>query len=624
MAKIGINIKEGNLQKNESVVGIDLGTTNSLVAIIDPATGNPKILGQAGALLVPSIIYFDENNQAIVGEKAKAALVTHPESTIFSVKRLLGKSYKDIEDHASYYTYKIIDDAEDSLIKIECGGTFHTPVTLNSLILSELKHKAEELLGETVSKAVITVPAYFNDNQRQAVRDAGKIAGLDVLRIVNEPTAASLAYGAGLDKNLSKTVLVYDLGGGTFDVSVLKIEQGIFEVLATNGDTYLGGDDFDRIIAEYWTQEHNINTGSLNKEELQKLRLKAEDAKKQVCSTEGNNYFTELVIAEQSYSCALDTPTFLKLAEPLLNKTLTFVDQAMKDAALDTNDINDVILVGGSTRIPFIKDMLSKRFPASVIDDSLNPDEVVALGAAVEADILAGNRSDILLLDVTPLSLGIETLGGLMDVLIPRNSKIPSVAARQYTTSIDGQVNMSINVYQGERELVGENRKLASFVLNNIPAMPAGLPKIDIKFMLDADGILKVSATELRSGVKQEITVKPQYGLDDETVEKMLIEALQNAKSDVSRRMLLEHQNEGQQMIYVTRRFIEKNAALLSQEEISQTQKLIEALSVIIKTDDTQKILSATEALNDYTKPFAHRIMDNAINTALQGKKIDA
>lgn len=624
MAKIAINIKEGNLQKNERVVGIDLGTTNSLVAIIDPATGKPKILGNAGELLVPSIIYFDENNRAIVGDQAKEALLTHPESTIFSVKRLLGKSYKDIADHASYYTYKIIDNTEDSLIKIECGGTFHTPVTLNSLILSELKHKAETLLSEPVSKAVITVPAYFNDNQRQAVRDAGKIAGLDVLRIVNEPTAASLAYGAGLDKNSVKTVLVYDLGGGTFDVSILKIEQGIFEVLATNGDTYLGGDDFDRAIAEYWIREHHLDTDKLSKEQTQLLRLKAEEAKKQVCSAAGNNYQTELVIAEQTYYLSLSTSLFSQLAEPLLNKTLTFVDQALQDSGLSERDIDDVILVGGSTRMPMIKELLSRKFPSSAIDNSLNPDEVVALGAAVEADILAGNRSDILLLDVTPLSLGIETLGGLMDVLIPRNSKIPSVAARQYTTSIDGQVNMSINVYQGERELVEENRKLASFQLNNIPAMPAGLPKIDLKFMLDADGILKISATELRSGVKQEITVKPQYGLDDATVEKMLTDALQNAQSDVSARMLLEHRNEGQQMIYVTGRFIEKNAALLSEEEISQTQNLIDALSVILKTDDTQKILAATEALNEYTKPFAHRIMDNAINTALQGKKIDA
>lgn len=624
MTKIGINIKAGSLQKKDRVVGIDLGTTNSLVAIIDSANGQPKVLGKAGELLVPSIIYFNETNQPIIGDEAKKALISHPESTIFSVKRLLGKSYKDIKDHASYYTYRIIDNNEDSLIKIECGGTFHTPVTLNSLILSELKQKAETILQETITKAVITVPAYFNDNQRQAVRDAGKIAGLDVLRIVNEPTAASLAYGVGLNPGVNKTVMVYDLGGGTFDVSILKIEQGIFEVLSTNGDTYLGGDDFDRAIAEHWITVNSIESSSLDRHQIQLLRLKAEEAKKEVCSNSGNNYNADIVIADKSVNLYLDTQLFSTLSSPLINKTIEFVDAAIKDAHINPNDIDEVILVGGSTRIPFIKTILSEKFNRSIINNNLNPDEVVALGAAVEADILAGNRSDILLLDVTPLSLGIETLGGLMDVLIPRNSKIPSVATRQYTTSIDGQVNMSINIYQGERELVEENRKLASFQLNNIPSMPAGLPKIDIKFMLDADGILKISATEIRSGVKQEIIVKPQYGLDDSTVEKMLADALQNAQSDVEKRLLLEHQNEAHQMIYVTERFIEKNSDLLTPQEISDTKNLISELNVIVTTGDPHKILSATEKLNEYTKPFAHRIMDSAINSALQGKKIDA
>jgi molecular chaperone HscA len=618
LAKIGINIKSGTLETEGLVVGIDLGTTNSLVALVNPDTGKPEVLGKSGELLVPSVVHITHDGVPVVGGIARQALVSHPQSTIFSVKRLLGRSYKDIEAHAPYYTYRIIDEADEKLVRIEVDGKYFTPIELSAEILAELKRRAETLTGKTVNRAVITVPAYFNDSQRQATRDAGKIAGLEVLRIVNEPTAASLAYGMGLNSSDAKTVVVYDLGGGTFDVSVLRIEDGVFEVMSTKGDTYLGGDDFDREIVQYWIKDLPENNKS---EAFKMLRLVAEKAKRQVCS--GLDFEEKVVIAETEHLLSLSMELFEEISRQCMDKTLQCLQMALEDAQMKPDHVDEVILVGGSTRMPFVKQRLAAIFGHNKVNDSLNPDEVVALGAAVEADVLAGNRNDILLLDVTPLSLGIETLGGLMDVLIPRNTKIPCKFVKSYTTSVDGQVKMSIAVYQGERELVAENRKLGELLLTGIPAMPAGLPKIEVTFLLNADGILTVEAKEMRSGVAQQIEIKPQYGLSDADVERMLMDSLSHAREDVAMRMQVEARTEAEQMIYTVSRFLEKNHSLLSEEEITHTRLLCDNLKNTLTDADKDTILKGIDSLNEYTRPFAERLMNKAVSSALSGIHID-
>jgi len=615
MAKIAINIATGSLQKDEIIVGIDLGTTNSLVAIIHPEDKKPVALKEHNSSsLVPSVIHFEKDGHITVGELAKPFLVSDPANTIFSAKRLMGKTYQDVGFHAGNFAYRIIDDV-DKLVKVQVGNKFYSPVDLSSLILQELKKTAEHILKTPVNKAVITVPAYFNDAQRQATRDAGKAAGLDVLRIINEPTAASLAYGFGLKEGEQKTIAVYDFGGGTFDISILHINNGVFEVLSTNGDTYLGGDDIDAAIVEHWMQAHEWTNSAEAIGIRQRLRLFAEDAKKQLSSA--GQFSTDF----EGTAISLERDQFEQVIMPVVERTLVCCKSALKDAGINKTEIDEVIMVGGSTRIPLVKHKVGEFFgrPAN---DSVNPDEVVALGAALQADILAGNTRNMLLLDITPLSLGLETMGGLMDVLLPRNSKIPTRASRQYTTYKDGQSGMKIAVYQGERDMVKDNRRLAEFNLTGIPAMPAGLPKVEVSFLINADGILVVNARELRSGIEQSVEVKPQYGLTDEDVEKMLLDSMKHAKEDMQERALTEARTEAEQLLQTTEKFIQKNFALLSEKELMETSQAMQALQLSIGMNDKNLVQAKTEELNAISRPYAERIMDEAIGRAMTGKKI--
>ena len=618
MAKIGINLSTGSLQKDEIIVGIDLGTTNSLIAIIHPESKKPTALQEHNSrTLIPSVIYFDEHDQIIVGDEAKPFLETQPARTIFSAKRLMGKSYTDIQDKAQLFSYTIHDDKTDRMVKVQMGNRFFSPVELSSFILMELKKRAEHILKTPVNKAVITVPAYFNDAQRQATRDAGKLAGLDVLRIINEPTAASLAYGWGQQKKERELIAVYDLGGGTFDVSILSIVDGIFEVLATNGDTFLGGDDFDKMIVAHWiSQNPEIETTIKNDPSFaQMIRLKAETAKKALTHS---NEFKDAI---GDVDLELNVEAFESLIMPLVMQTIACCKQAMKDASLTSTEIQAVLMVGGSTRVPLVKRMVSAYFEQPV-NDSVNPDEVVALGAAVQADILAGNNTSTLLLDITPLSLGIETAGGLMDVLIPRNAKIPSSSSRQYTTQVDGQASMRISVFQGERDLVKDNRKLAEFNLTNIPGMPAGLAKVSVSFMINADGILTVAAKELRSGVEQHIEVRPQYGITDADVEQMLMDSINNAQTDIAARALAEAKTEGEQLLKTTEKFLQKNISALQQNEMMDTANAMQSLQLALTMEDKNLIQQKIETLNSISRPYAERIMDEAIAKAIKGKSV--
>lgn len=618
MGKISINIKSGKIAKQSDVIiGIDLGTTNSLVAYIHE--NKPvAVKGKDGkSTLVPSIVHFAPENEIVVGEAAKLKLIEEPHNTIYSVKRLMGKSYNDLSEIQSYLGYKILDEDTDSLVKINVQDKYYTPIELSAEILKELKKRIEEELEATVSKAVITVPAYFNDAQRQATRDAGKLAGLDVLRIVNEPTAASLAYGFDKLAEDAQTIAVYDLGGGTFDISILKIDNGIFEVLSTNGDTFLGGDDFDKAILDYWYKTYDIKATSLETDRsfAQALRLAAERAKKALSSTES---FSETV---HNIDLSLDIETFETQIKSLVNRTITACQSALSDAKLKAIDIDHVIMVGGSTRVSAVKKAVAKFFNQDVYD-KLDPDEVVALGAAIQADILAGNQKEMLLLDITPLSLGIETVGGLMDTIIPRNSKVPIKAGRNYTTSVDGQKNLKIGVYQGERDLVEHNRKLGEFILSGIPPMPAGLPKIEIQFIINADGILKVKAMELRSDIETEIEIRSQYGISEEDMAKMLMDSIQNAEGDMKQRALLEARNEANNIILATNKFLVQNDSILSEEEKSQIKKLHQSLKETVAGTDKDAINKAMEILNEYSAPLAHRAMDANIQASLKGTKL--
>ena len=616
MSKIAIDLKSGDIKKEERIiVGIDLGTTNSLIAYIND--GQPTVMpGYDGqSVLVRSVIYFDENDLASIGEIAKDKLISDPSRTIFSVKRLMGRSFNDVENSKDFFSYEILDTDVESLVKVKSGKKYYTPVELSAIILKELKARAELVLNQEVHECVITVPAYFNDSQRQATKDAGKLAGWNVLRIVNEPTAAALAYGFDKTSEKSKNIAVYDLGGGTFDLSVLTLEDGIFEVLSTKGDTWLGGDDIDQAILQLIATKFQIDLDTLSSSERQQLRLLAEESKKQLSQKDDHSFIflgKEITVNKAAVDAAI---------QPIIQKTIDLTINALKDAELKTQDIDDIIMVGGSTRIPAVKDAVSKFFGKKV-NDSIDPDQVVALGAAVQADILAGNQSNLLLLDVTPLSLGIETMGGLMDVIIPRNTKIPSSAGRNYTTSIDGQINLKIAVYQGERDLVQNNRKLGEFILKGIPPMSAGLPKIEVSFWVDADGILIVRAKELRSNTETKVEIKAQYGISEEEMALMLIDSIKNAQTDIDSKALIEARNEAQNVIQSSEKFVKNHQLIFSEEQLLPLMMTVDELRKSIKGSDKDLINDIMHQLDQIGRPLAEIAMDKTIRESLTGKSI--
>ena len=618
------------------IVGIDLGTTNSLVAYLEGAT--PRVIpGEDGLNLVPSVVAVTPEG-VVVGNGARATLLGSPEDAVYSVKRLMGRDLNDVQEELRFFPFHFAEGLKPGeVLRLKLGGREFTPPEVSALILQQLKRNAERFFVGPVTKAVVTVPAYFNDAQRQATKDAGRIAGLDIVRLVNEPTAAALAYG--LDKQRDGLIAVYDFGGGTFDISILKLHEGIFEVVATNGDTHLGGDDIDNLLLSVAVDDI-IGDMKLDLHGkgvvLQALRKSVIEAKIALSTEESTLIDVALIDvmlpAGRRYRREMTRAQFEQLAAPVIARTAAPCRQALKDAGVTPEQIDEVVMVGGSTRIPAVRKLVDEVFALSARGKKphteLNPDEVVALGAAVQADILAGGSEatgEMLLLDVTPLSLGIEALGGVVAKIIPRNSTIPASAVEHFTTGVDGQTNVAIHVVQGERELASDCRSLARFDLRNIPPMTAGMPRIEVKFLIDANGILRVTAREQRSGQVAEIDVKPTYGLTDEQVESMILASFDHAEDDLANRQLIEARNEAETILHA----VEKGRAnpawrLLTQQELASIATAKEKLIAAKAGSDYRAVRASIEDLDHATRRFAELMMDAAVTGALAGKTMDA
>jgi len=593
------------------IIGIDLGTTNSCVSVLEG--GEPLVIQNSeGGRTTPSIVAFTSKGERLVGQPAKNQTATNPENTIFSVKRFMGRRFSEVGDEMKLVPYKVTEQGDD--VRIEAGGKKYSPPEISAFILQKMKKTAEDYLGETVSEAVITVPAYFNDAQRQATKDAGRIAGLDVKRIINEPTAAALAFGFNKDQKKDKTIVVYDLGGGTFDVSILELGDGVFEVKATNGDTHLGGDDFDRRIQEWLITEFKNDTGiDLGKDRLalQRLREESEKAKIALSSSQSTDINIPFITADNTgpkhLQKTLSRAKFEQMVNDLLDRTKDPCIKAMKDAGLSADKIDDVLLVGGSTRIPAVQAIVRKLFNKEP-NKGVNPDEAVAVGAAIQGGILGGDVKDVLLLDVTPLSLGIETLGGVMTKLITRNTTIPTKKSQVFSTAADGQSAVTIHVLQGEREMASQNRTLGNFNLDGIPPAPRGVPQIEVTFDIDANGIVHVSAKDLGTGKEQKIRIESSSGLSENEIEKMVKEAEMHAEEDKREKEKAEARNEADNLIYSTEKNLKDLGDKVQPAEKSKVEDAIASLKKALESGDVGAIKGKTEELKQSSYKIAEEL----------------
>jgi molecular chaperone DnaK len=599
----------------EKIIGIDLGTTNSVVAVMEGKEA--KVIPNAeGNRLTPSVVAFTDKGDVLVGEPARRQAVTNPKRTVFSIKRFMGRRHSEVATEEKMVPYEVVGGAED-YVKVRAGDKVHTPSEISAMILRKLKEAAEAYLGHKVNKAVITVPAYFNDAQRQATKDAGQIAGLEVARIINEPTAASLAYG--LDKKGEETICVFDLGGGTFDVSVLEVAEGVFRVISTNGDTHLGGDDFDEVLIHHVADQFKREQGiDLRKDHmaLQRLTEACEKAKKELSSAQTTDINLPFITADASgpkhLQMTITRAEFEKMVDPLIDRVKGPVRQALKDAKLDPSKIDEVVLVGGSTRIPKVQQVVKELFGGKEPHKGVNPDEVVAVGAAIQGGVLSGEVQDILLLDVTPLSLGIETLGGVMTKLVERNTTIPAERKQVFSTADDNQTAVTVRVFQGEREMANDNRLLGQFNLEGIPPAPRGVPQIEVKFDIDANGILNVSAKDLGTGTEQTVRIEQSSGLSDTEIDKMRRDAESHADEDKKKRALAEARNEAESRAYQLEKLIKQQGDKLRDTDKQSLEGAIAKVREVAKGDDVNSIRSAISELEAASHAMSEALYKSA------------